>query len=59
MLYSELTLNQKISLKGYFKTEPSLSHYYAIMMLWNFVIAVNFFLSDDDLSLLTTYYKLK
>jgi len=45
--YTELSIHQKISLKGLFKTDPELSQYSAIMLLWNFKTAINFFLKND------------
>lgn len=47
MTYENLTLNQKISLKGEFQTNPKLNNYRAIMLLCDFVTAVNFFLKED------------
>lgn len=47
MKYTDLTLNQRISLKGEFQTNPECVQYKAIMLLWNFVIAIEFFLNDD------------
>ena len=47
MDYTELSIHQKISLKGLFKTDPELSQYSAIMLLWNFKTAINFFLKND------------
>jgi hypothetical protein len=47
MKYTDLTLNQRISLKGYFQTEEGLERYNAIMVLWGFVKAVEYFLNDD------------
>jgi len=57
MIYKDLTLDQRISLKGEFKTNPKLYQYYAIMILWNFVTAVEYFLSDDDIEILYRYLK--
>lgn len=47
MKYTDLDVNQRISLKGYFETDPKLAQYKAIMILWNFVKAVEYFLNDD------------
>jgi hypothetical protein len=47
MKYKDLTLDQRISLKGEFKTNPICENYKAIMLLWNFVKAVEYFLNDD------------
>lgn len=45
--YSDLTLNQKIALKGYIRTEPCLHIYNTIWLLWGFKEAVNAFLSPS------------
>lgn len=50
--YIDLMIDQKISLKGEFETNPICTNYKAIMLLWNFVVAVEFFL-NDDISILT------
>jgi len=47
MKYSDLTLDQKIGLKDEFQTNPVCTNYRAIMILWNFVIAIEYFLNDD------------
>ena len=47
MEYKELTLDQRISLKGFFQTEQGLERYNAVMILWGFVAAVELFLNDD------------
>ncbi len=47
MKYSDLTLNQRISLKGEFHTNPDCINYKAVMILWDFVKAVEYFLNDD------------
>jgi hypothetical protein len=47
MTYKDLTLHQKISLKGYFETNPGLANYRAAMFFFGFVQAINFFLSED------------
>lgn len=54
MRYIDLTLHQRISLKGEFKTDPALEIYGIIMLLWDFVKAVEYFL-NDDLSILRPY----
>lgn len=51
MKYSDLTINQRISLKGYFESDKTLLPYKAIWMLWNFKIAVEYFLNGDINSL--------
>ena len=50
--YRDLTLDQKIGLKGEFQTNPECGMYKVVMALWNFVAAIEFFLSDDP-SILT------
>jgi len=47
MKYKDLTLNQRISLKGIFETDALCYQYKAIMALWNFVIAIEYFLNED------------
>lgn len=47
MKYTDLTLDQRISLKGWFETDKKLVQFRAIMILWDFVKAVEFFLNDD------------
>jgi len=47
MEYIDLTLDQRISLKGEFKTNPKCINYKAVMVFWNFKIAVEYFLNDD------------
>ena len=47
MKYKDLTLNQRISLKGYFQTEKGLERYNVVMVIWGFVTAVEYFLNDD------------
>lgn len=47
MKYTDLTLHQRISLKGEFEINPDLVIYKTIMILWDFVKAVEFFLNDD------------
>jgi len=53
MKYSELTLDQRITLKGFFQTDKELSCYWAIMIFWDFVKAVEYFL-NNDINILTT-----
>lgn len=45
--YSDLSLDQKISLKGEFQTNPALVNYKAVMLLFGFISAVDYFLDDD------------
>jgi hypothetical protein len=47
MKYRDLSLDQKISLKGEFKTNPICVNYNAAMILWGFVKAIEYFLNDD------------
>ena len=47
MKYEDLTIHQRISLKGIFKTDPKLTQYSVIMLLWNFKTAIEFFLNED------------
>ena len=50
--YFDLTLDQRISLKGEFETNPDCIGYKAIMCLWSFIDAIEYFLNDDYLSFL-------
>lgn len=54
MTYRDLTLDQRISLKGYFQSEKELHYYRLVSLFWNFVVAVEFFLNDDINPLLRT-----
>ena len=47
MSYQDLTLHQRISLKGYFQTEDYLDHYRISMLFFGFVDTVNWFLTGD------------
>lgn len=47
MTYYDLTLDQRISLKGLFETDKELTPYRAIMVLWGFVKAIEYFFNDD------------
>lgn len=47
MKYSDLTIHQRVSLKGMFMTDESLGNYRMVMIMWNFKLAVEFFLNDD------------
>lgn len=49
MKYEDLTLHQRISLKGYFFTDASLVNCKAIMLIWDFRQAVNYFLDPTCL----------
>ncbi len=56
MKYTDLTLDQRISLKGEFQVNPECINYRMVMLLWGFIEAVEYFL-NDDLSILTTGYE--
>ena len=58
MKYDDLTIHQKISLKGEFETNPKLENYWAVMLLWGFKKAIEYFL-NDDLSILDPFEDLK
>lgn len=45
--YSDLTIHQRISLKGLFKSEPELENYHIIWICWGYTKAVEYFLNDD------------
>ena len=47
MLYQDLTLDQKISLKGFFFTDETLYSYRIAMEFFVFKNAVDYFLTDD------------
>ncbi|MBN4061701.1 hypothetical protein JYU20_00705 [Bacteroidales bacterium AH-315-I05] len=47
MEYNELTVHQKIGLKGYFREDPDFVNYRVVWILWNFKIAIEYFLLDD------------
>lgn len=47
MKYTDLTIHQRISLKGFFQTDKNLVNYRAVMLLWNFKTAVEYFLNDE------------
>lgn len=47
MKYEQLTIDQRIGLKGYFKTEPELAQYRMVWLFWGFKKAVEYFLNDD------------
>lgn len=47
MKYEDLTLNQRIALKGFIETKPELQSYKLVWILWNFKMAVEYFLNDD------------
>jgi len=45
--YTDLTLNQRISLKGEIATNPKLREYRVVRIMWGWVAAIEFFLTDD------------
>ena len=47
MRYIDLTLDQRIGLKGEFQVNPECECYKAVMLLWGFVVAIEYFLNDD------------
>lgn len=47
MKYEDLTLNQRIGLKGEFMANPDCQNYRLIWIFWDFKKAVEFFLNDD------------
>ena len=47
MKYEDLTIHQRIGLKGFIESDPNLVIYKAIWLLWNFKIAVEYFLNED------------
>lgn len=47
MRYENLTINQKISLKGCMDTMPELDNFKAVAVLWGWIDAINLFLDED------------
>lgn len=47
MKYQDLTLIQRIGLKGFIETDPALASIKAIWVLWGFKKAVEYFLNED------------
>ena len=45
--YTDLTLNQRISLKGEIAINPKLGEYRVISVMWGWIEAIEFFLTDD------------
>lgn len=55
--YEDITLHQRISLKGLFTSEKecrdigvkdkNMRNFHAVMILWNFKTAIEYFLNDD------------
>jgi hypothetical protein len=54
MKYEQLTIMQKIGLKGAIQTWPSLAHIKLIWVFWNFKIAVEYLLNEDINALAST-----
>lgn len=50
MRYEDLTIHQRISLKGFIKTWESLVPYYAIWILWDYRRAINCFLDESAIN---------
>ena len=47
MKYEDLTLNQRIGLKNEFINNPVCQNYRLVWIMWNFKVAVEYFLNDD------------
>lgn len=47
MTYDELSIHQKIGLKGVFMNDQDLEIYRMVMVVWNFKVAIEFFLTGD------------
>lgn len=47
MRYEDLTIDQKIGLKGEFQTNEKCVNYRAVWLLYGFITAINYFLTDD------------
>lgn len=47
MKYTDLTLMQRIHLKGFIQNDPQLAAYKSIWLLWGYVKAIEYFLNDD------------
>ncbi len=47
MKYTDLTVNQRISLKGYFINMENMARYRMVWIIWGYVKAVEYFLNDD------------
>lgn len=47
MKYTDLNINQRISLKGIFKTDKRADGYGLVMEVFNFKVAVEYFLNND------------
>lgn len=44
--WKDLTINQRISLKGFFYTEPELAPFKAIMIIFDYRMAIDIFLNS-------------
>lgn len=47
MKYTDLSLNERIALKGFISRDPDLAPYKLIWILWDFKTAVEYFLNED------------
>lgn len=47
MNYSDLTIHQKIGLKGFFYNDEKFFQYKLIMITFNFKVAIEYFLNGD------------
>ncbi len=47
MKYSELTINQKISLKWFIENDPKLELIKLVQVVWGWVKAIEYFLNED------------
>lgn len=56
-MYENLTLNQKMNLKNEIEINPVLQRYKLLMKVFNFKLACNYFLTDDDSILYKAYKK--
>lgn len=54
MGYKDLTLMQRIGLKGEIEKNQSLGAFRAVWLLWNFKVAVDAFLSNEPWNLLNS-----
>lgn len=54
-VWQDLTIHQRISLKGFFQTEPALVNCKAIMKLWGWREAIDYFLDPSKLPNPITY----
>jgi hypothetical protein len=47
MKYEDLTIEQRIALKGHIWNDPELKQIKLVWLLWNFKKAVEYFLNED------------